>query len=69
MTTQTIARVRQFGLWPPTRDTITYVIAISIILKETFLEGSPEPSLLTLAIGMLGLPIMQKADKKELKEA
>jgi hypothetical protein len=46
------------------RATIIILLGVGIVVHETFLTDTPQPALLILAAGLLGLPLALGLDRK-----
>lgn len=52
--------------WPRlTRDGALYLLGISIIINEAFIQATPDPTLILLGGSLVGLPSLIQKDTKD----
>ena len=51
--------------WPPSRDSILFIAGLMGVIYETVISPSPDPTLLILFGGMLGMPAFLAKDGKK----
>lgn len=58
--------MKQRRSWPRlTRDSALYLLGLSIIVNEAFIQSNPDPTLILLGGSLVGLPSLIQKDAKE----
>ena len=64
MGTATEAPNQRKPWWPPSRDSILFIAGLMGVVYETAVSPNPDPTLLILFGGMMGLPAFLGKDAK-----